>query len=375
MKITLRKRSIANSNQSLYLDYYDAGTHRTESLGLFLTPENTHEAKLRNEQTLRRAIAIRAERVLASENGKTAATKSPLMTEWMEEYLNRLSPTLAPRTFNHHVVLVRNVREFLEYKHKRNLRVGQFDKKLYSEFINYMRNVYRVNKCGLYGKPEPLEPSTLFVKQRHLNRMMNAAVRDGWISINPYRLLNPNEKLKNHTSPRTYLTREEVKQIMEAPIDSVRVKNAFLFCCFTGLRFSDLVALTWGDIHKSNTGKEIWLRQKKTKGMAIIPLNKYALMYLPDRARTSPKDRIFDLPSGSSVRMTMNVLARHAGIQKHINFHTSRHTFATLTLSTGVDIFTVSKLLGHKSVKTTEIYAEVIMQSKVEAVNKFVGSL
>lgn len=142
------------------------------------------------------------------------------------------------------------------------------------------------------------------------------------------------------------------------------MKNAFLFGCFTGLRFGDIQNLKWMDIKDGN----LRISQNKTKGMAYIPLNVNAHKILQLQPRS--RKYIFDLfEHNSSVNRTLKKLIKKTGIDKEVSFHSSRHTFATLLISSGANIYTVSKLLGHKDIQSTLVYAKVIDEEKDKAVN------
>ena len=152
---------------------------------------------------------------------------------------------------------------------------------------------------------------------------------------------------------------------------SPMTKQTFLFCCFTGLRHSDMASLRWQDIQKTDAGEIINLPyMQKTKHPVIIPLGIQAKSWLPERNGVEPDAKVFpDAPTIGCADRALKHMAKNAGINKTISFHCSRHTFATLALTAGGDIYTTSKILGHTSIHTTEIYAEVVNEKKVAAMN------
>jgi integrase len=368
MKITIRTRKIRNGNESIYLDYYDSGKRWVESLNLYLVPEVDKNAKAMNKAAMDKAVAIRAERVLGKQREPEEDQHTPLMSEWMETYVGKLAKRLKPDSLRHHHILVRTVNDYLSKVRKKQLTVNQWDKKLYNGFLSYLKNTYKVKR----GENEyELQPMTLFNKQRQFNQMLNAAVKDGYLAENPYKRLSKSEKFKKPSESLEFLTKNEVKLMAETKTWSPRTKAGFMFCCFTGLRLSDLMALTWGDIHCTSTGMEIRLKaQQKTGRTVVIPLGENACKWLPEREGKSKTEKVFDLPERTTCRTCIKALAKRAGITKNINFHTSRHTFATLLISAGSDLYTVSKLLGHTSIKTTQIYADVLSETKLDAVNR-----
>lgn len=166
---------------------------------------------------------------------------------------------------------------------------------------------------------------------------------------------------------REFLTLEEVRQLAATPCDTPDLKNASLFSCLTGLRISDILALNWSNIVKAtNGGWCLRIKTEKTDTEATLPLSQDA----------------YELCGKPCTRLVFKDLKRHytqkplqewledAGITKHITFHCFRHTFATLQVNEGTDIYTVSHLLTHANVGTTQIYADIVDKSKRDAVER-----
>jgi site-specific recombinase XerD len=144
---------------------------------------------------------------------------------------------------------------------------------------------------------------------------------------------------------------------------------AFLFGCFSGLRISDMKGFTWDKIHDG----KIEYRQKKTQKAEYLPLGKQALKILSEIPRHETNNLVFwNLPSSSDsyANQQLRLWAAQAKITKHLHWHISRHTFATLFLTSGGDIYTLSKILGHSSVETTSVYGKIIDTKKQDEVNK-----
>jgi integrase len=149
------------------------------------------------------------------------------------------------------------------------------------------------------------------------------------------------------------------------------IKQAFLFSCYTGLRFSDVAGLTWDKLQSdSNGGTYLNFVQEKTTKREYLPIPNKAINNLPNRADAADTDKVFTLSSVGYVNLQLRQWAFQAGIKKYIHFHVARHTYATLLLTKEVPIETVSKNLGHAEIRTTQIYAKVINQAQREAVNK-----
>lgn len=168
------------------------------------------------------------------------------------------------------------------------------------------------------------------------------------------------------TQKRTYLTSDEVVLLERTPCRHAETKRAFLFACQTGLRISDIETLRWDDVTIVDNTPTIIKTQVKTGGEVRVPLNSIAQQLL---GRTSGNGLIFSMMSRSVILADLRQWALDAGIGKSISFHVSRHTFATLSISAGVDIYVVSKLCGHTSVRTTEIYAHMIDKTLLQGVN------
>ncbi len=249
----------------------------------------------------------------------------------------------------------------------------KIDKSFYMGFLAYMKEEYKNRKSP--KNPMPLSEKTMLLIQGNLNSMLNYAVREGVLKKNPFYELDLKEKIHKTPSNREYLTVKEVKALAGAPTGSPITKQTFLFCCFTGLRHSDMVALRWQDIQKTDAGEIINLpSMQKTKHPVIIPLGIQAKSWLPERNDAEPDAKVFpDAPTIGCADKALKHMAKKAGIAKTISFHCSRHTFATLALTAGGDIFTTSKILGHTNVLTTEIYAEVVNEKKVNAISLLDG--
>ena len=168
-------------------------------------------------------------------------------------------------------------------------------------------------------------------------------------------------------SVRSYMTIEEVRALIATPIHNEKVKNAYLFSCFCGLRISDIIGLKWKDVFMDNGQYRLAVAMQKTKEPIYLPLSNEALKWMPKRGDKSADEYVFKLPS--SINQILKPWAEAAGITKQFSFHTARHTFATMMLTLGADLYTVSKLLGHTSVRMTQVYAKIINKKKDDAVN------
>lgn len=200
---------------------------------------------------------------------------------------------------------------------------------------------------------------------RKLSACINHAYDERIIAVNPLRGI---EGFKDAEVKRDYLTLEEVRKLAETPCRYPVLKRAFLFSCLTGLRKSDIQKLLWGDVQKFGEFTRIIFKQKKTGGQEYLDISPQAEKYLGERG--NPEDPVFTgFTYGSWTSVELQRWSMTAGIKKNLTFHCGRHTFAVLMLDLGTDIYTVSKLLGHKELSTTQIYAKVLDKNKQNAVS------
>ncbi|BAX79285.1 site-specific integrase [Labilibaculum antarcticum] len=172
--------------------------------------------------------------------------------------------------------------------------------------------------------------------------------------------------IQEKESRREYLTIDELNTLVATPCESDVLKRAALFSALTGLRHVDIQNLKWSEIKINGNQARIHFTQQKTKGVEYMPISEQALQLCgePDQ----PEQLVFeDLANPSWISRPLKHWIKTARIKKEITFHCFRHTFATLQISNGTDIYTVSKMLGHTNVKTTQIYAKVIDEKKNKA--------
>ena len=171
----------------------------------------------------------------------------------------------------------------------------------------------------------------------------------------------PELKVKRET-----LTLEEAELLAQTPCENEVLKRAFFFAILTDIRLCDIHELTWGEIQKTSTGWRVDFTQRKTHVVDYLPINEQAYSLCGEPGEHD--QQIFAGLTGSSwISRPLKKWIAASGIKKHITFHCSRHTFATLQLENGTDIFVVKGMLGHTNVKTTQIYAHIVDKSKRNA--------
>jgi integrase len=172
--------------------------------------------------------------------------------------------------------------------------------------------------------------------------------------------------IQEKESRREYLTVEELNKLVATPCERDVLKKAALFSALTGLRHIDIQNLKWSEINMDGNQARLHFTQQKTKGVEYMPISEQALQLCGEPGQQ--EHLVFeDLPNPSWISRPLKHWIETAGIKKKITFHCFRHTFATLQLSSGTDIYTVSKMLGHTNVKTTQIYAKVVDEKKNKA--------
>jgi integrase/recombinase XerD len=193
-----------------------------------------------------------------------------------------------------------------------------------------------------------------------LKHILNFAVEEELMPVNPLRKIH----IKKLDSQRDYLTIEEIQSIKDlGKCHNEDVKKAFLFCCFTGIRRSDVYNLKWSNINNGILS----IRMEKTKDIVNVKLNQTALDLI--NSITKKNDKVFQLPVERNLRYNLTDLLNSAGITKHITWHCSRHSFAGLLLDSGTDIYSISRLLGHKDIQTTMIYSHMKDQKLYSAID------
>ena len=195
---------------------------------------------------------------------------------------------------------------------------------------------------------------------------LNEAVKEKIIYGNP---AVETGNFKTIESQREYLTLDELRKLAQTECRYDVLKRAFIFSCLTGLRWSDIQNLLWRDVQTTGTNWRVHFKQQKTKGQQYLGINQQAKELMLEQGK--PDERVFiGLQYSDYFNVALQMWVLKAGITKHITFHCARHTFAVLQLTLGTEIYTLSKMLGHSELKTTQIYAKIVDEKIKEAVNK-----
>lgn len=368
--VKLREKVLANGNISLYLDIYRNGKREYEFLKLYLIKERTPQDRKQNEQTLLTAQAIRSKRQIEIQNGEYGFTKQfKLETPFLQYYRKMCeerhqNPDSNGNWGNWHSCL-----KYLEVYCDEKTTFKDIDSAWVEGFKEFLNTVEKNSHKRTKNKDSELfQPLSQNSKVSYFNKLracINQAYEERLIPVNPLRGV---EGFKADETERAYLTLDEVRKLAQTPCKYPYLKNTFLFSCLTGLRKSDIEKLTWGEIHKHEDFTRIIFKQKKTKGQEYLDISPEAEEYLGERGAND--ERVFSgFKYGPWTLLELRRWVLAAGITKDITFHCGRHTFAVLMLELGADIYTVSKLLGHRELATTQIYAKVVDKKKQEAVS------
>lgn len=361
--IRVRTKKLSNGNQSIYLDFYRDGKRQYEFLKLYIIPEKTKADKNQNEETLRTANAIKAQKIVALQNGEHGFSVNSKAKANFIDYLEAQAANYYEKGSKAYAQSIRNTIYHLRKYKGGEVTLKQVDKAFLLGYIDFLNTT-----GGKYNKPLSEAAKALYFDVVVI--ALNKAVKDEIILFNPAHKISYKDRPQAGETTKQYLTFDEVKAMINTPCKYEVLKQAFLFACFCGLRYSDIRGLEWGKIKRVKGGEmQVEIRQQKTGEPLYLPLSPNALQWLPKRGTAKNTDKVFALPHVSTVEKYLPIWAKDAGVNKHVTFHVSRHTNATLMLYFGADIYTVSKLLGHTNVKTTQIYAKIVDESKRKAVN------
>lgn len=374
--IKIRLKDLADGNKSIYLDIYWKGVRKYEYLKLYLLPESNPLIKEQNKETMAVAERIKAERIKALhghgvQDWEAVKQGSMLLSAWIKRY-SEGGAGIKQSTLHCRVEMLHTIEKYLDESGKTFITLEEVDPDFCRGYVKFLRNF--PNSHIIHGKPRPISENTASRYLGLFSTSLNNAVRQGILRNNPMKKLEARERIQPKDGNKEYLTIEELRKLMETDCYRPEIKEAFIFACFTGLRLSDMYRLSPIHIFKTpdGSGEYIDIKMKKTEKPVIIPLSEEAKRWLPEAKGIDIP--FFDIPTTLTViGRALRKWTEAAGIDKHISFHCSRHTFATLMLTLGADILTTSKLMGHTNVQTTEIYAKIVDKKKQAAINLIDG--
>jgi len=364
-KVYLRGRIMKSGKISLYYYGTNEGKVIRQTANLFLNPEFDTATKSANEETIRianvKADLLNAD---AERTGNGFTPESRRLTTF-NDYITKYLAEYEQQHHRKNVVARATAIHFID-RYGKDFKIRNITKAVLLDFIEYLKNEARYTNNP--ENPKRLAPNTVKVFCATLGIILERAKKQGVISVNPFSLLERGEKPHLQDTEREYLDISELKRLAETPCDRPDVKNAFLFSCFTGLRLSDVEHLRGSNIKRNDIGEYIDITMKKTQKPLRVYLSNNAKKLLPEDA--GDDSLIFPLPSRPAIKFALERWSKKAALTKHITFHTSRHTAATMLLNFGVDIATVASVLGHAKISTTQIYAKLLDKTQSDAINK-----
>ncbi|HEY9007333.1 MAG TPA: site-specific integrase [Ohtaekwangia sp.] len=369
MSVKLREKKLNNGQVSLYLDIYHCKRRWYEFLDIHL---NRKKPLPEDSDKYKNALEIRAKReheLIISDHG--LVDKKQKQRDFVEFFLEHMSKK--PYN-NQRTATIYQLKKFVDGK---SLPITAVTLEWLKDFEKHLLTSVSVNSALTY--------------MQNINGALNELVRRRIIPRNPWHSVPIHERLKKEETFRTAWTIEQLQLLANTPCDiKIQYKQAFMLACFTGLRWSDINGLQWSNIVKLKVpigDKEeehwhIYFSQQKTRTIEFLPLSDLAIEILKERQLqiADEASKVYVFPEVKETHPRTHLVhrkvdysikkwAKAAGLDHtKMRFHTGRHSFATNMLESNVEIFTVSKLLGHRNVKTTQIYAQVRDRMKQAAV-------
>ncbi len=365
MGVVIREKNMNDGSVSLYLDIYHQGKRKYEFLNIHLSNNRKSAKEDKAKRKLAEKIKIKRENDLLVQNSvsfkKKTGQDNVLIA--LDDLINdKTNKQIRWKSIKSHIVNYTGQESKISF--------GSIDEKWIIGFQSYLITKISNNTALNYLSL--------------LNSLLKNACRDKIIKNNPYGFVPKKARLKkNRDKQRVFLLLNEIEKLAktECPKMPEEFRQIFIFCCFSGLRWSDAHCLRWDNIISiNNNGKEekaIRFRQEKTENVQYLPLSKQALEILNQKRNNNSEHVFSEINSKSekngenvvlkTVNRHLSIWAKRAGINKHVTFHASRHTFATLALTYGAGLYTISKLLGHQNIMTTTIYTKVIDDMKSNA--------
>ncbi|WP_268224316.1 tyrosine-type recombinase/integrase [Sinomicrobium oceani] len=372
MKLHLRKKKLKSGKTSLYIEYYKGHKSTSENkvkhfrefeyLDLYLINDpETAQDKRTNKEQLELAKKILAIRKAEVYQGKFKIQNNfKGKTTFLSYYeLKKEERYETKGNYDNWDAAQKHLEKYCP----EHITFNDVDVDFIKGFRKYLDTV------AVTKSEKKLSQNTKHTYFNKFKACLRAAFDEGFLKEN---LVKKVKGFPMAESTREYLTSQELQNLARTECRFPKLKRAFLFSALTGIRWSDINKLKWkevrdeGNDHHGNCMYRIVFKQKKTAGAEYLYISKQARDLLGKRQKS--EERVF---KGLSYSAHMNIQllkwCMHAGITKHITFHSARHTNAVLLLENGADIYTVSKRLGHREIRTTQIYAKIIDEKMKQA--------
>ena len=313
--------------------------------------------KEKYRQMVDKDLPVDAQAIKDAFTGRQAESKSHTLCELVSYHYRMEGEKLTWGTMKNYKATEEYLKRYIKEKYKKeDLPLKKLDYEFILELESFIRNypLKPYDRCVGNGVMKHLE---------RLKKIIRWGRQLGWLSHDPF----IDYKLSFKRYKRKKLDSSELNRIenQEFTSESLKyVKDLFLFSCYTGLAYADVMALTPQNLERDREGRW-WCKiyRQKSDEFAAVPLLSAAVQYInkyAEHPKAVNRGSVFPYISNQEVNRCLKIIAEVCGITKYMSFHLARHTFATtVTLSNGVPIETVSKMLGHKKISTTQIYAEV----------------
>ena len=369
MNITLKKKKLQNGTFSLYLEYYKGSSINTDGKRIhlrdfeYLKLYPHQEPKTAGEKKENKEIELLSDQILSIRKAEyfqgkfdiknTVKSKRLFLDYFMEKTEEKIN---SPKNYGNWTAASLHLKRCISS----NLTFDEIDE----IFLKRVRAYF--DKEAKTKSNTPLSLNSKYSYYNKFKACLRAAFDDGYLSIN---YASKTKSFEQAESQREYLTHNELQLLASTNCKYEVLKRAFIASALSGLRWSDINTLIWSEVRDEDNGvSRINFRQQKTEGVEYLYISKQIRELFGKRQ--DPSVRVFIGLKYSAVYNNEIVRwCNRAGISKHITFHSARHTNAVLLLENGADIYTVSKRLGHREIRTTAIYAKIVDQKMKEAAN------
>ncbi|MCH4830603.1 tyrosine-type recombinase/integrase [Flavobacterium columnare] len=362
MKVKLRTRKLKNNISSLFLELYEGKdsegkykrSYKPLELYIFTKPKDITEKNFsQNSLALAKKIVTKEQHNYdLDKNGfnRKNKAKSNFITFFKEMTESKYDSK------GNYGSWTSTLKLLIEYAGS-DVTFEKIDTQFIEGFKKFLDN-YTTRRTG-----NKLAQNSKVSYFRKLKASLRYAINNNIIDYNPAERV---QGIPEEETIREYLDKSEIEMLVKTPLKPEILKKAFLFSCLTGLRFGDIKKLTWSELENFNDEVRIKIRQEKTKNTQYLELHPQAIELINSFEKKSKF--IFDGLIYNNEKIKNWVI--RAGIDKNITFHCGRHTHATLLMTSGVDLYVIKEILGHKNIHTTQIYTKIVDERRKEAINK-----
>lgn len=366
--VTLREKKLSDGNISLYLDMYRDGVRKYEFLKLYINKNaRTPLERTQNRETWMLAEEVRTKREMELNTGAFGLKNDFVRDHDFIEYFQTYNESYTKKDYGIMCGALKRFKDFIKFKYKnkydKGIKFSQLNKDMMQAFVEYLQSRSKGEGAHTY--------------YQRFKKVIKHAIDHDILLKNP--CAGVVCKVDNQILKKDVLSLDEMQKLIATTYkcQNPEVRRAFIFCLYTGIRFCDVVGLTYNNVDYSN--KLLKFEQAKTKGHSsnsgvIIPLNKGLLSLIGEIPMNFEGDLlknecIFRLPTYTVCLSVLKHWTVKAGIEKRITWHCARHSFAVNILNNGANIKTVASLLGHSGLSQTEKYTRAVDALKEAAIN------